>query len=166
VTKRSLPPRLSQPLKLRAEDQAWPAKPTILSGQRDDHLDVPRVLDEMRDRFGLLWKHYSIDPNDPDAWKALAVALAFDHVPGFRVTKPGRSKVGTDYVSLFDEVRRASKRRAPSDAEIAYKVAKQHGGNGSTILRRYQEQKAAKRTSSEAERQLIAAMAARTILGK
>lgn len=140
MTKLPLPPRLSQPLALRIKDETWPAR-TVLTG-RDDYLDVPRVSDEMRARFGLLWEHYGIDPSSGDAWKLLAVSLALDHVPGLRLTKPGRKKGSEDLMARFDEERRSSKRRAPSDMAIAGKIAKQDGKEGSTVLRRYHEQKA------------------------
>jgi|SRR5208282_1094175 len=42
----------------------------------------------------LLFKHFSIDPNGEDAWQRLAIALAANHVPGFKPppAKPGHPK--------------------------------------------------------------------------
>ena len=42
----------------------------------------------------LLFEHFSIDPNSEDAWQRLAIALAANHVPGFKPppTKPGHPK--------------------------------------------------------------------------
>ena len=60
-------------------------------------------------KFRLLFEHYSINPEAPDAWKQLARALAHDHVPGMSVRagakKRGRPRSWAD--GLYPKLLRA-----------------------------------------------------------
>ncbi len=58
-------------------------------------------------KLPLLFKHYGIDPKGKDCWPKLAMALAVDHVDGFRIAKrKGRkpSPKGAEF-ELWAEVR-------------------------------------------------------------
>ncbi len=54
-------------------------------------------------KFGELFKHYKIDSNDPDRWFSLSLALAMEHVPGFRLEIEGKKgrKEEWDMVKLL-----------------------------------------------------------------
>lgn len=55
------------------------------------------------DRLLLLLKHYGIEITNPNRWLALALHLARDHVPGFRISDkrgPGRPRTRqTNYIA-------------------------------------------------------------------
>lgn len=141
--KRDLPERLSRPLALRKKDVEHPGRLTILAGGPDPHyLDVPRVLEEMRERFKLLFGHYGIAEDDDDAWKRLAVALAFNYVPGFQLTQPGRPRAEPgNLIERFEALRHNGLGHRRTNRQIAEIIAKKDGTVTATVLRRYNSEK-------------------------
>jgi hypothetical protein len=49
-----------------------------------------RLRAVLQKKLSLLFEHYAIDQNDPNAWALLAQALIFEHVPGFQFESRGR----------------------------------------------------------------------------
>ena len=84
-------------------------EPIRVNPEQGSTLDC--LLQGTLERLEALCEHYKI-PNDPDKWCSLALALAFDHVPAFRIAvkKPGRKpsaqKLAED-VMLFTELTQA-----------------------------------------------------------
>lgn len=104
----------------------------------------------MRERFGLLFKHFGIDEAAPDKWKHLAVALALKHEPGFQISKHGRprGKPG-NLVVRFEALRLNTLGHKRTNPKIAEIIAKEDGDKAATVLRRYNSEK---KTMREAER--------------
>src|SRR4051794_34923570 len=88
----------------------------------------PGRIDEWQKAFDsnmkLLFAFFGIKFNERDAWRKLAVALAFRHVPAFyeqrRVGRPNRS--GIDPIEVYGAIEEERKRytggRKPSIAEL------------------------------------------------
>jgi hypothetical protein len=53
-----------------------------------------RILGAIEGKLELLFEHYQIAPNDRHRWQKLALALAFDHVPGFTLERGSRPTRG------------------------------------------------------------------------
>ncbi len=51
------------------------------------HADERIIRSERRAKLSVLFEHFGIDPKRPEAWQALACALAAKHVPGFQVRR-------------------------------------------------------------------------------
>lgn len=81
-------PIVDRPAGLLASEEAVTARETAM------------FVEEMR-RLELLRKHYKI-PEGPYEWLALSLALARDHVPGFRrALPPGRKATSNDSLGLI-----------------------------------------------------------------
>lgn len=95
------------------------AIPEIAEAERD------RVIAALNEKFELLAKHYGIDAPEPGRYFALALALATEFVPGFKiVSEPtkgrGRSRKWTSstYTELLADVEKL-KRDCPDDQRKA-----------------------------------------------
>jgi hypothetical protein len=68
-----------------------------------DDAELQRQHCEWVKRFGLLVAHYGVDISQPGAWEALAINLAYHHVPGLQlepVWPTGRPKEKTGEYEL------------------------------------------------------------------
>jgi hypothetical protein len=65
-------------------------KPPGLLSDPDEEQRRWRAL--VIEKFTALFVHFHIDPANPDAWRQLAITLAFKHVPGFQPPGPKRGR--------------------------------------------------------------------------
>lgn len=73
------------------------------------YADNSFVIKELTERMKLLLKHYEIESNDENRWYELALNLAKNHVPGFRVEGKSGKKTGWTpqaYAKLYFDVQR------------------------------------------------------------
>ena len=64
-------------------------EPIVAGAARENELEQQYILGNWDAKLKLLFDHYRIEFNEPGCWENLAIALAFDHVPGFRVVVAG-----------------------------------------------------------------------------
>ncbi len=97
-----MPPR--KPKGKYAGDLASPIvdrPPGLLASEEAVSTHETAIFVEELRRLELLRKYYSI-PEEPGEWFALSLALARDHVPGFRrVSPPGRKSTSSDPLGLI-----------------------------------------------------------------
>lgn len=109
------------------------------------------TIQRQNQKLDLLLAHYLIPRTGPDHWKRLALALASDYVPGFRVEKPagakrkwGPNELG-NLLRLVDRLVQSGMRAMDVCRQLAAAPDRQVGfpksRNARTIYRRYQEAK-------------------------
>jgi hypothetical protein len=89
---------LASPIILRSPPPFWGAATKDRAAEhwkayeRDQQQTESDVKRQVTEKLSLLMDHYGID--DKEDMAALAIALAFEHVPGFEIVVPEKSKKG------------------------------------------------------------------------